>query len=1414
MARLFISHSSVNNAAAIALTKWLSEQGFDDIYLDIDPDRGLAPGERWQEALKAAADRCEAVLFLVSPAWLASRWCLAEFLLAKSLHKRIFGLIIEPVPLAQLPSEMTAEWQLCELVGEDRFRTFEVEIGDKRQQVAFREAGLELLRRGLERAGLDARSFPWPPPGERNREPYRGLRSLEAQDAAIFFGRDAAIVRGLDRIRGLVERGVEKLLVVLGASGSGKSSFLRAGLWPRLARDDVIFLPLPVIRPETAVISGNAGLAVALAAAFERLGDQRPPGRIKEVLAQGADGFARLLGELSEVAKRRFVGIDQARPDPTIVLCIDQAEELFNADGAAEAATFIALVTGVLAPPDAAPARRILVIATMRSDRYELLQAEPRLPAVKRELFDLSPIPSSEFKSVIEGPARRVVEAGGRLAIDPALTEQLIADAQGADALPLLGFTLERLYADYGGEGRLTLAEYEKIGGVQGSIEAAVARALTDPGRSPAIPAAKEAQLACLRAAFIPWLARIEPNTGAPMRRVARLDEIPQGSRTMVERLVEARLLVADRRARVDVIEVAHESLLRRWPALTAWLEADADDLKLVEGVERAAGEWAGNGRHDAWLDHRAERLADAERLAGRDDFRKRLGEAGVAYLAACRGREEAERREKEEALAREQARLAEIAAAQAQITAEQGRTASAQARTARMQRLARWTLAAAAVAIVIGLGAGIWQRHTNRTQKAELDRGRANLLAELANTERSRDNWQSALRFSAYAVRLALDLDRQVIATSPAAAALAATVSQAGWDLVLSGQHDDLMSSAVFSPDGSRIVTTSRDRTVRIWDAATGGEIVVMRGHEGSVRTAVFSPDSSRVVSASKDHTARIWDATTGKEIAVLRGHETDVSCADFSPDGSKVVTASWDNSVRIWDVARAEEIMVLRGHELAVRLAVFSPDGTRVVTASNDLTARIWDVATGREIRVLQGHQAQVNTAVFSPDGKRIVTASYDTTARVWDAETGEELMVLRGQQNWLSSAAFSPDGTRIVTASYDKTARIWEAATGKLLAILRGHEDWVGSAVFSSDGKRIVTASLDQTVRVWDTTAKEIVVLRGHDDQVNSAAFSPDGSRIVTASYDMGARIWDAATATQIAVLTGHEAEVISAAFSPDGTRIVTASGDHTARIWDAATAKETAVLHGHTDQVNSATFSPDGSRIVTASSDQTARIFDAATGRELAILRGHEDQVQSAAFSPDGSRIVSASFDLTARIWDAATAKEVALLRGHDGQLYSAAFSPDGSRVVTASLDQTARVWDLATAKEIAVLRGHEGAVRSAAFSPDGTRIVTGSLDRTARLWDAATGREITVLRGHESEIDMTAFSPDGLRIVTASGDGTARIWDVRVPMMPLKQLLAEACGRRLGHLTKLTRNEMRLAGYPDNTPEIDACAGRE
>ena len=391
---------------------------------------------------------------------------------------------------------------------------------------------------------------------------------------------------------------------------------------------------------------------------------------------------------------------------------------------------------------------------------------------VKQDLFNLPPIAPSEFKSVIEGPAHRVVESGGRLKVEPALTEQLIADAQGADALPLLAFTLERLYADFGGDGELTLADYQKVGGVQGSIEAAIASALTEPGHTPAIPAAKDMQLAAMRAAFIPWLARIDPDSGVPMRRLARRDEIPEGSRAIVERLVEERLLVADRRSGVDVIEIAHESLLRQWPALTGWLEADAEDLKVIDVVERAAAEWARNGRHEAWLDHRAERLAAADRLALRDDFRKRLGAEGADYVAACRAREEAERKEPKRRRSR--------ASKQGSPRSRSRRRALPACSAPRAGCWPRWRRmrCRGSRARIGGSAKGRSILRRRGRARARTDQSALRPLVGRAAAWQRR--WRAAARDFERAPRS--QGRAAAAATSPALAALAAAVSQVGW--------------------------------------------------------------------------------------------------------------------------------------------------------------------------------------------------------------------------------------------------------------------------------------------------------------------------------------------------------------------------------------------------------------------------------------------------------------------------------------------------------------------------------------------------------------------------------------------------------------------------------------------------------
>jgi WD40 repeat protein len=587
---------------------------------------------------------------------------------------------------------------------------------------------------------------------------------------------------------------------------------------------------------------------------------------------------------------------------------------------------------------------------------------------------------------------------------------------------------------------------------------------------------------------------------------------------------------------------------------------------------------------------------------------------------------------------------------------------------------------------------------------------------------------------------------------------------AQSGAQLAILYGHTDRVDSVAYSPDGKRIVTASSDKTARIWDANTGLLLAVLSGHRDVVRAAGFSPDGARVLTASYDNTARLWDSESQKLLAILAGHTGRVTAAAFSADGSRIVTASDDKTARLWNGVTGTPITVLSGHLDSVLRASFSPDGRRIVTASQDKTARIWDTNTGAQLAILLGHSDTVRAAAFSPDGTRIVTTSQDGTGRIWDTRTGTEVAALNGHSSWVISAAYSPDGTEIATTSADQTARIWDARTGAPLAILSGHTDHVLTAAFSPDGRHVLTSSEDYTARIWQAVAGgPLQVFAGHSALVD-VNYSPDGAHIVTASYDKTARIWDARSGTQIISFIGHREPLNGAAYSPDGKQIVTASRDETARIWDARTGAPLVVLAGHRSSVEGAAFSPDGTRIVTASQDNTARIWD-ATGQQLAILAGHGDRVNKAAFSPDSERIVTASFDRSARIWDARTGVLVAVLSGHTGTVNSATFSPDGGRVLTAADDKTARIWDARTGEQLAVLAGHRDKVASAAYSRDGTRIVTASNDKTARIWDARTGNELAVFSGHTEIVMDAAFSPDATRIVTASFDNTARIWAV-------------------------------------------------
>ncbi len=299
MSRIFISHSSRNNDQAIALSQWLTREDWDDWFLDLDPKRGIVAGERWEQALRQAADRCQVVLFLISLEWLASEWCEKELILAHSLNKQMFGVIIDPrVEIPMIPERLRSYWQAVDLAAgrDDRAEVVELANWETKHFVSFSQSGLARLKAGLAKAGLDAGYFPWPPNTEPDRAPYRGLEALDDVDAGIFFGRDAEITRAVAAVRGLQKAAPPRIFAIVGASGAGKSSLLRAGLMPRLRRDGQRFLVMPPIRVALGAIDGRAGLVSGLADLARKHGTDRA--KVRKAVCQGGDAFAEFAGPL------------------------------------------------------------------------------------------------------------------------------------------------------------------------------------------------------------------------------------------------------------------------------------------------------------------------------------------------------------------------------------------------------------------------------------------------------------------------------------------------------------------------------------------------------------------------------------------------------------------------------------------------------------------------------------------------------------------------------------------------------------------------------------------------------------------------------------------------------------------------------------------------------------------------------------------------------------------------------------------------------------------------------------------------------------------------------------------------------------------------------------------------------------
>ncbi|MBK9745795.1 MAG: protein kinase [Chloroflexi bacterium] len=1134
--------------------------------------------------------------------------------------------------------------------------------------------------------------------GKVAANPYKGLRPFQIADSATFFGRERLVHSLLEQMAVVSDkREVEqahfgRFLAIIGSSGSGKSSLVRAGLIPALWRGE---LPDSSNWFFTDMVPGRHPLA-ELTNALTRIAPAFST-TLRDQLAHSADGLLQVSTNLLPPDERE------------LLLFIDQFEEVFTlTDDEQERTHFLNSLLNVVTHPTS----RVRVIITLRADFYDRpLEYREFGEMLRSRVVTLLPMSPEELEQTIVQPAHQV-----GVEFETGLVAEIITTVNNQPgALPLLEYALTELF-EHQTVGRLTRQAYTELGGVIGALSKHADALYGDLTPTQQIIA---------RDLFL-RLVTIGEGVEDTRRRVlySELFAIVSNADAvddLIDLYTDQRLLTIDRDpvSREPTVELAHEALLRRWERLRTWVTESRADLRIQRQLMTATAEWQQSQRNSNYL-ATGGRLMAFEALVNGAKISLSCDEQ--AYVQASSAEQQKQ--------------------VQAQVAQQQ--------RVLKLQR-ARVTLLSVSLVVAIclsGIAVLSWHDALIQSQTALARQLAAQAVAELANpigndefaallAIRSLNNGYDPVADNAL-VKAAAALPLRTFAGHTATVydavfspdghyLLTASGDQTArlWDAnsgevvrIFSAPDAGEVYSVAYAPDGETIATSHEDQNVRVWNAVTGALLFVLTGHTAEVQNVAYSPDGRLILSIAESESVRLWDIATGYQIRTLAEGENVGRGIAFAPDGNAILTTTGDQAISLWDTATGQLIRTYDG--IGYSLA-FAPDGQHFVSGSLDNTATVWETETGRVLHTLRGHSGSVRHVAYSPDGQYVLTSSSDRTSRLWSATTGEELHRFRAHLGRVWSASFSPNGQLMATTGADSTVKLWHInGYNDLDNQFVGHEDAVFDIALSPDGTKLASGSADGTLRLWSTaTGEELSRFRLADVIIYSVAFAPSSEQVLFGSSDGTSRLWDIRTNQIIQSFHEDAGEIFAVAISPDGRFALTGSS-RSARLWDISSGQEIRTIIRNQGEIYTVNFSPNGQLIVTGSDLAQLTVWNSATGQEIVRVVA-QDIVYDADFSSDGKRILAGYGDGIVRLWDIATGVEVRSYSGASRNVFNIAFSSDGQYIAASSADRTAYIWDTATGELVRVLGGSGDALWGVTFTVDSQQVITSSLDHRIDIW---------------------------------------------------------------------------------------------